>query len=269
MSPRTGTQSLLQVRGLTKTFSGITAVNRLDLDVEAGSIVGLIGPNGSGKSTTIDCITGFTPADGGRVLFDGADVSRKSPEALAELGMVRTFQNVRIYEGMSVLDNLVVAARSLRRYPWWEQVVSSRRVSRLEHDLRQEALGHLDLVGIGKYADAPTGILSYGQRKLVAFAMCLMGKPKLIILDEPLAGVNPTVIRRISELIDELNGLGQTFLMIEHNVDFIMRHCAKVVVLEQGQLLTEGPPAAIRTDPRVLEAYLGDYAAHSVEALNA
>jgi branched-chain amino acid transport system ATP-binding protein len=260
---------LLQVTDLTKSFFGITAVDHLDFEVEAGSIVGLIGPNGSGKSTTIDCITGFALTSGGGVRFDGIDVTGQPPEVLAEAGMVRTFQNVRIYEGMSVLDNLVVAARSLRQYSWWEQVVSSPRVKRLESELRDEAMGHLKLVGIEKYAHAPTGILSYGQRKLVAFAMCLMGRPKLIILDEPLAGVNPTVIRRISELIDELNSRGQTFLMIEHNVDFIMRHCAKVIVLEQGRLLMEGPPAIIRNDPRVLQAYLGNYAKHSVGALHA
>lgn len=256
---------MLQVSNLTKTFAGVTAVDDVSFDVLPGSIVGLIGPNGSGKSTTIDCLTGFARPDGGRVNFDGREVTGWRPEQLAAGGMVRTFQNVRIYEGMSVTDNLVVAARSLRRFTWVEQVLKLPYVTQHEAELREEALSHLTLVGIEKYADAPAGILSYGQRKLVAFAMCLMGRPRLIILDEPLAGVNPTVIRRISELIDTLNAQGQTFLLIEHNVDFIMRHCGKVIVLEQGRLLTEGPPDVIRNDPRVLEAYLGNYAEYAEE----
>ncbi|WP_422031562.1 ABC transporter ATP-binding protein [Roseovarius sp.] len=256
---------LLDVTGLTKAFAGVTAVDHVSFDVRPGSIVGLIGPNGSGKSTTIDCLTGFTRPDSGLARFDGRDVTGWRPEHLAAAGMVRTFQNVRIYEGMSVTDNLVVAARSLRRFTWAAQVLKLPRVTRHEAELRDEALSHLRLVGIEKYAEAPAGILSYGQRKLVAFAMCLMGRPRLIILDEPLAGVNPTVIRRISDLIDRLNAEGQTFLLIEHNVDFIMRHCDKVIVLEQGRLLTEGAPAVIRNDPRVLEAYLGNYAQYAEE----
>lgn len=256
---------MLRVRNLTKTFAGVTAADNVSFDVLPGSIVGLIGPNGSGKSTTIDCLTGFARPDSGQAVFDGRDVTGWRPEQLAAKGLVRTFQNVRIYEGMSVSDNLVVAARSLRQFTWAEQILKLPRVTRHEEELRDEALSHLRLVGIEKYADAPAGILSYGQRKLVAFAMCLMGRPRLIILDEPLAGVNPTVIRRISGLIDTLNARGQTFLLIEHNVDFIMRHCAKVIVLEQGRLLTEGAPEVIRSDPRVLEAYLGNYAEYAEE----
>lgn len=252
--------SLLNVANLTKTYAGITAVDDMHLTVNPGEIVGLIGPNGSGKSTTVDCITGFTRPDSAWVTFAGQDVSGWPPERLAGIGMVRTFQNVRIYGTMSVIDNLVVAARSLRKFNWGEQVLRLPRVMKHEAVLREEALGHLRLVGIDRYAEAPANILSYGQRKLVAFAMCLMGRPQLIVLDEPLAGVNPTVIRRISDLIDRLNSEGQAFLLIEHNVDFIMRHCARVVVMEQGRLLTEGPPDLIRNDPRVLEAYLGNYA---------
>lgn len=256
-TPSVHAANVLSITGLTKRFAGIAAVDGLDVTVEAGQIVGLIGPNGSGKSTTIDCISGFIRPNAGHVLFDGQDVSGWSPERLAGIGMVRTFQNVRIYEQLSLLDNLLVAARSLRQFSWLGQFLRRAEVQRHEALLREEALEHLTTVGIERYADAPAGILSYGQRKLAAFAMCLMGRPKLIILDEPLAGVNPTIIRRISGLVDQLNAAGQTFLLIEHNVDFIMRHCHKVVVMEQGRLLTEGAPEIIRRDPRVLEAYLG------------
>lgn len=248
---------LLQIKNVSKNYAGIKAVDSVSFSIETGKITGLIGPNGSGKSTTVDCLSGFTKPNGGQVMFRGQDVTGVSPEDLALAGMVRTFQNVRIYEGMSVLENLVVAARSLRKFSWLAQVMRVPSVCHHEHQLRKEAAEHLNLVGIEKYADAPAGILSYGQRKLVAFAMCLMGRPQLIILDEPLAGVNPTVIRRISDLIDTLNAGGQTFLLIEHNVEFIMRHCNNVVVLEQGRLLIQGPPHIVRHDPRVLEAYLG------------
>lgn len=262
-------KSLLVTQGLCKSYAGIKAVDNLDLVIEQGKITGLIGPNGSGKSTTVDCISGFTKPTEGRVLFDGEVLTGASPEVLALAGMMRTFQNVRIYEGMTVLENLVVAARSLRNFPKLSLVLRSRSVRNHENELRREARQHLVLTGIEQYSDAPAGILSYGQRKLVAFAMCLMGKPKLIVLDEPLAGVNPTVIRRISELIDDLNAGGQTFLLIEHNVDFIMRHCHKVVVLEQGRVLAEGPAEIIRNDPRVLDAYLGKPFTPTTESANA
>lgn len=265
----TSKNALLRTNGLSKSYAGIRAVDDLDLVVEQGKITGLIGPNGSGKSTSVDCISGFTAPTGGQVYFDGTDVTGATPEILAHAGLVRTFQTVRVYEDMTVLENLVVAARSLRAFSNLAQLFRTPAVRKHEDHLRSEAAEHLALVGIEKYSDAPASILSYGQRKLVAFAMCLMGRPKLIVLDEPLAGVNPTVIRRISDLIDSLNAQGQSFLLIEHNVDFIMRHCHKVVVLEQGRLLTEGPPDTVRNDPRVLDAYLGKVDTDPMEVTDA
>lgn len=258
---------LLKVEGLTRRFAGIAAVEDVSFEADRGAITGLIGPNGSGKSTIIDCITGFLKPNAGRVLLGGHDLTEAPPETVASAGMVRTFQNVRIYERLSVLDNLVVAAQSLRAFSWLSLIRRSTASRKAEQALREQGMSHLELVSMQRYADAPAGILSYGQRKLVALAMSLMSAPDLIILDEPLAGVNPTVIRRISELIGRLNARGQSFVIIEHNVDFIMRHCHKVLVLDQGRKLVEGPPEIVRNDERVLKAYLGARHEPSLEAV--
>jgi branched-chain amino acid transport system ATP-binding protein len=257
---------LLRVEHLTRRFAGIAAVDDVSFEVARGSITGLIGPNGSGKSTTIDCISGFLKPDAGRVTLDGRDLTSASPETVAWAGMMRTFQNVRIYERLSVLDNLVVAAQDLRRFSLPSLICRAAAPRRAEQALRERGRSHLELVSMQRYADAPAGILSYGQRKLVALAMSLMSEPDLIILDEPLAGVNPTVVRRISALIDRLNAGGQSFVIIEHNVDFVMRHCHQVIVLDQGRKLVEGPPDLVRNDERVLEAYLGGRHAPTLEA---
>jgi branched-chain amino acid transport system ATP-binding protein len=155
------------------------------------------------------------------------------------------------------MDNLVVASQSLRAHGWLPLMLRSTAVKADEKTIVQEAISFLELVGMAHYAGAPAGILSYGQRKLVALAACLITHPKLIVLDEPIAGVNPTIIRKISGLIETLNEQGLTFLIVEHNVDFIMRHCDHVIVMEQGKKLTEGKPEDVRRDERVLEAYLG------------
>jgi branched-chain amino acid transport system ATP-binding protein len=248
---------LLAVSGLGKSFDGVRAVDDLSFSVSKGTIVGLIGPNGSGKSTTIDCISGFTRADCGRVRLDGGDISTLSPERVAAAGLLRTFQNVRVYERMTLLENLLISRQAFDRLGWLATILETRELVSCEDRARKRALELLGLVGLSKYAVAPSSILSYGQKKLLAFAMALMGEPKLVVLDEPLAGVNPSVIRDISTVIQDLNRQGQTFLIIEHNVGFIMEHCHKVVVMEQGRKIADGSASVIREDDRVLQAYLG------------
>jgi branched-chain amino acid transport system ATP-binding protein len=249
--------ALLEVRGLTKSFRGIKAVDELSFAVAQGSITGLIGPNGSGKSTSVDCISGYLRIDAGSVSLGGRDITGLAPHEVAAAGMTRTFQNVRVYDRMTVVDNLVLAAQSLDGTPTWLAIAGGRTVRGRDAAAAGRGRELLELVGLARHADAPAGILSYGQKKLVALAMSLMSKPSLIILDEPLAGVNPTLIRHISGLIERLNRAGQTFLIIEHNVPFVMRHCASVVVMESGRKLAEGPAQLIRDDERVLQAYLG------------
>lgn len=252
-------EPILTVNNLVKSYAGVRAVDDLSIDVLPGGITGLIGPNGSGKSTTIDCISGFTRADAGRVTLDGQDISGFPAHRVALAGMTRTFQNVRVYEHLSVVENLLVAAQELREKNWWALFRGDAESRALEDRLRQRARELVDLVSMSRLADAPAGILSYGQRKLVALGMSLMSSPKVIILDEPLAGVNPTVINMISRIVEELSARGQTFVIVEHNMDFIMKHCDRVIVLESGQLLADGPADVVREDERVLAAYLGGH----------
>jgi branched-chain amino acid transport system ATP-binding protein len=253
----TEASTLLAVSDLSKVYAGIRAVDGLSLTVSTGEIVGLIGPNGCGKSTTIDCITGFTRPTSGKVLLRGQDISGLPAETIAAAGMSRTFQNVRVYDRLSLLENLAIARQSFDRMPWWHSYLNTITCRHAEDRAREKARTLVRLIGLAALAEAPAGLLSYGQKKLLALAMTLMGKPRLVILDEPLAGVNPTVIRRVADLIRELNAGGITFLIVEHNVQFIMQHCQRVIVMEQGRELANGEPAIIRQDERVLRAYLG------------
>ena len=256
LNPREA-ESLLVVQGLSKSFAGVKAVDSLSFAISDGEIVGLIGPNGSGKSTTIDCLTGFVRPDSGSTMLAGHDISGASPERVACLGMVRTFQNVRVYDRMPLIENLLMSNQGFDGVDWWAAIFDTMAARESESRARKRGIELLELIGIAHYAEAPASILSYGQKKLLALAMALMPKPRLIVLDEPLAGVNPTVIREISRIIARLNELGQSFLIIEHNVGFILEHCDRIIVLEQGSKIAEGPASLIREDDRVLQAYLG------------
>jgi branched-chain amino acid transport system ATP-binding protein len=248
---------LLEVRGLTKNYLGLTAVDALSCDVQTGSIVGLIGPNGSGKSTTIDCLSGFQPADGGSWTFEGRSLTGLAPHRIARAGLTRTFQTVRAYDELSVLENLSIAVQETDGVGWLQALVRGARLRRAEAAAEARARDLLKTVGLDEYAEAPAAILSYGQRKLLAIAASMMARPRLVVLDEPVAGVNPTMIRRIEQVIHKLNAEGVTLVIVEHNVDFIMSLCSRVIVLEAGRKIADGPPELIRSDPRVLAAYLG------------
>jgi branched-chain amino acid transport system ATP-binding protein len=248
---------LLEVQDLHKSFAGVRAVDGVSFAVEAGSIVGLIGPNGSGKSTTIDCVSGFQRIDGGRVVLGGRDITGRAPEQIARAGLMRTFQTVRVYERLSVRDNLLIAAQQSDRANWIDEFLRTPRYRTAVAAAEKRALELIDLVGLSRHLEADTGILSYGQKKLVALAAALMPRPKIVLLDEPVAGVNPTRIREVEAILRKLNAAGETFLIVEHNVEFITNLCHRVVVLDQGRKLAEGTAGDIHRDPRVLEAYLG------------
>ena len=226
--------ALLQVRSLTKKYLGLTAVDDVSYEVEAGTIVGLIGPNGSGKSTSIDCISGFQSANGGQWSLGGVDLTGLPPHKIARAGLTRSFQTVRAYDELTLLENLCVAAQETDGVGWLQALWRGKPLRAAESAAEVRAHDLLATVGLADYATAPAAILSYGQRKLLAIAASMMARPRLVVLDEPVAGVNPTMIRRIEQVIRKLNAEGVALLIVEHNVDFIMSLCSRVIVLEHG-----------------------------------
>jgi neutral amino acid transport system ATP-binding protein len=238
---------ILETVSLTKHFGGVTAVDNCSLMVEVGTITALIGPNGSGKTTAFNLITGFLPADSGQVLLDGRAV-RPRPASMVRHGMCRTFQQARVFSEMTVRENMVVASR-----PAWQSLLG-RRVNAAD---RMRSTELLDEFNLGDKADSLAADLSYGQRKLLEFAAVLMAQPRLVLLDEPSAGVNPIVIEAMERHIRDRHAAGVTFLVVEHDMGLVMRLCDPVIVLDRGTPILTGPPAVVQDDPRVLDAYLG------------
>ncbi|GAA5136580.1 branched-chain amino acid ABC transporter ATP-binding protein/permease [Pseudonocardia adelaidensis] len=246
---------LLEVRGATKRFGGLVAVDGADLRVDAGSITALIGPNGSGKTTLFNLVTGAMRADAGEVWFDGRRIDRLPPWRRGHAGLGRTFQVTRLFKAMTVLENVVAPMPDAR----WRSMLAGA-VSGHEAERARELLA---FVGLERFADQPAGALSYGQQKLVELAQVLMMEPKLVLLDEPAGGVNPGLVARLAEIVRDLNSQGVTFLVVEHNIPLVLDLCDPVVVFERGRPIAEGPPSVIRTDPVVLDAYLGhDWSDH-------
>jgi branched-chain amino acid transport system ATP-binding protein/branched-chain amino acid transport system permease protein len=241
---------LLEVKGLEKRFGGVHAVDGTSFAVPEGSITALIGPNGSGKTTVFNLIGGTMAPQAGEVWFDGQRIDRKPPWRRAHLGLGRTFQITRLFREMTVLENVVAPLREFHLGLLNANAVSGREAGRAEE--------LLDFVGMAKYRDVRASALSYGQQKLIELAQILMLDPKLIMLDEPAGGINPTLIERIGEMIRELNARGKTFLIVEHNMPFVLGLCNPVLVLARGQTIASGTPETIQRDPKVLDAYLGE-----------
>jgi len=250
---------LLEVAGLVKRFGGITAVDGATFDVAPGTMTGLIGPNGAGKSTTFNCITGIHRPEAGRVLFDGTEITGQRPHTIARRGLVRTFQIARELGEMTVLENVLLAPKDQLGETLWRSVLPGARDRVIEQEtaLREKAWETLEFFEIDHLAEEEAGTLSGGQRKLLEMARVLMSDPQMVLLDEPLAGVNPTLEDKLLERIHELREEGLTFLLVEHDMDVVMNHCDPVIVLHQGEVLVEGTAETVRTDERVLEAYLG------------
>ncbi len=250
---------LLQVRNLRKSFGGVTAVDGVSFDVQPGTITGLIGPNGAGKSTTFDLITGGQSPDGGRVVFDGEDVTGKRTEQIALQGLVRTFQIARQLDEMTVLENVMLAPPDQQGEALWRSVLPGfrGRVNEQESQLRERAWETLEFFELDHLAGEYAGTLSGGQRKLLEMARVFMTDPEMVLLDEPLAGVNPTLEEKLLDRIHDLRQQGYTFLLVEHDMNVVMNHCDPVIVMHQGKILVEADPETVRTDEQVLEAYLG------------
>jgi ABC-type branched-subunit amino acid transport system ATPase component len=248
---------ILKVEGLHKAFRGVHAVEDASFSVEADTITGLIGPNGSGKSTTIDCISGFQRADAGRIVLGGVDITHAAPATIARAGLFRTFQTVRVYESFSLLDNMLAVSAPFVALTPFDMLLRTRRYRAIRDAVEIRAKELIASIGMTHLIDAPAAVLSYGQKKLLAFAAAMMASPKLVVLDEPVAGVNPTRVNEVAEIIKAARREGTSFLVVEHNVDFIAAICDHVIVFDAGRKLTEGPAHNVQNDSRVLEAYLG------------
>jgi neutral amino acid transport system ATP-binding protein len=248
---------LLSANGLIKQFGSVTAVDGATIEVAQGSITGLIGPNGAGKTTLFNLLSSFIRADQGRVLFDGEPVEQLPPHHIAQMGMVRTFQVARVLSRLSVMENMLLATPKQTGENFWQTWFGGRTIAQEERQQQERAMAILESVGLAHKAQDYAGGLSGGQRKLLEMGRALMTNPKLILLDEPAAGVNPTLINQICERIQTWNRDGMTFLIIEHNMDVIMSLCDRVWVLAEGKNLADGTPSEIQRDDRVLEAYLG------------
>ena len=254
---------LLEVRDLVRDFGGLRAIDHCELAVRPGTITGLIGPNGAGKTTLFNIITGFIPPDSGRVHFRERDITNLPPYRIFRRGLARTFQIPREHQSMTVLENLMLVPVRQAGEHIWNTWLRPGAVRREEERHREKALEVLGFVDLGHMAWEPAGKLSGGQKKLLELARTLMADPTLIMLDEPGAGINRTLMQRLTENIEFLcRERGITFLLIEHDMDLVMRLCDPVIVMSEGRYLTEGPPDRVRNDPKVLEAYLGgQYAA--------
>ena len=242
---------LLEVRALTKHFYRLSALSAVSLSVAPGELLGVIGPNGSGKTTLFNCVTGVLRPSSGQVFFEGEDLTGVTADAVYRRGIARTFQLIQVFPEMTVLENLLVATQERHGTLW------GRLLRRDEGPETARARELLDFLGIAHVKDHLASNLSYGQQKLLDLGMALMPEPRLILLDEPMAGLNPTIIKTIVEHIHALNARGYTFVVIEHNMEVVMSLCRRIVVLSQGEKIAEGPPAEIHDNPLVMDAYFG------------
>jgi branched-chain amino acid transport system ATP-binding protein len=249
---------VVEYRHVTLSFSGVRALDDVSLKIDAGAVVGVIGPNGAGKTSLFNCLSGVYRPDKGSVLLDGADITRLPPQQIARRGVARTFQNLGLFEQMSVLDNLLVGRHHLFRTPWWSDILWTRRTRREEIAHRKKAEDVIDFLELEAYRRSLVGELPYGVRKRVELGRALCMDARVLLLDEPAAGLNQEERRDLARyLLDIKQELGLTQILIEHELRFVLDLTDQIAVLDFGRKIAEGAPAAIAADPRVSEAYTG------------
>jgi branched-chain amino acid transport system ATP-binding protein len=249
---------MLEVKGLTKDFGGLRAVNELDFNINAGEIIGLCGPNGAGKTTIFNLITGYIRPSRGQVIFQGRNITGKSPHSIARLGVVRTFQHSSIFGDFTTLENVVMANHLKTGVGSLETVLNTPGNRRKNKAVLQRSRDILELVGLGGMLDNPAKSLAHGHKRMLGIAIALAAEPKLLFLDEPLSGMNGEEITEAMVLIKKLWEKGLTILLIEHNMRAAMGLCQRMVMVSFGKKIAEGPPAEIKRNPEVVKAYLGE-----------
>ena len=249
--------AVLQIENLSKSFGGIHAVRDCSFAVAQGQVLGLIGPNGAGKSTVVDLVSGFGRPDSGSIRLGGQELVGKRPDVISRLGLIRTFQTPREWRGLTVMDNVLLARRQFGRESLWRCLTRARKLHRAEEPDRVQARSILDRFGLTDLRNARAGTLSGGQKRLLEFARIAAAQPRLIILDEPMGGVNPVLGAHIRDAVRQFAATGQAVIVVEHNLPFIEKTCDEVVVMDLGEVIAQGAFSGLRGNPRVVDAYLG------------
>lgn len=250
---------LLEIKGLYKSFGGLAALIDVDLAIEENELVGLIGPNGAGKTTVFNIITGIYRPDRGRVIFNGQDLIGKKPHVICKMGVARTFQNIRLFNGLTVLENVLISCHKDVEYGLWAAALRTPAFKRGEEKMVKKAMEYLAVFGLEDKAKEKAGSLPYGEQRRLEIARAMATRPKLLILDEPAAGMNPQETKELMNIIEWLRKhFGLTILLIEHDMALVMGVCERIYVLDYGKVIAQGGPEEIRTNRRVIEAYLGE-----------
>ena len=249
--------ALLEIENLTKSFGGVHAVRNCTFSIPEGQVVGLIGPNGAGKSTVVDLVSGFGRPDSGSVRFAGEPIVGKRPDVISRLGLIRTFQTPREWRHLTVMDNVLLARRRFANESLWRSLTRARRIRRDEEKDRAVVRAILERFQLAELRNELADRLSGGQKRLLEFARVAAAEARLIILDEPMGGVNPVLGARIGEAVGHFAGEGRSVIVVEHNLPFIESTCHQVVVMDLGEVIAQGPFSGLRGNPRVIEAYLG------------
>ena len=253
----------LQVEHVVVRFDGLLAISDLNFTVAEGEIVGLIGPNGAGKTTAFNVITGFLRPTEGKVLYRGAPLHRLKPHQIADLGLVRTFQRTSVFRTRTVFDNVLTGLHRRGNSTVWDALLPFPRARAAERSLREQAWEVLRLVGLERRAGEPAAALPYGDQRLLGVALALAAQPSMLLLDEPVSGMNATETARLMKLLSDIRALGTTILLVEHDMPMVMGVSDRVVVLNYGRIIAEGAPATIQRHPEVIRAYLGQRAQHA------